>query len=349
MKKRLLFVFICLSLATPGISQSDVADWLKFGKDDAGKLIEAYVNPYANALGIGLNNSWYNTAETHKILGFDLAFTISAVQIPKSDQTFDVNSLNLTNARVATGYSNIAATAAGNEKGGTQLDIYSNDTKISSFKTPGGSELDLVPIPMIQLGVGILPHTELIGRYVPTIKFDVDDDRAKIGLVGVGLKHNFKEWIPVVKHLPFDASVFAGYTQIDGESGLTFSYENYGLPNPIGYVPDENQRADVKTKAMKYGLILSKKVAVLTFFAGVSHNTSKSTIDLLGKYPVFTINNLGIPEYAEEDHPIALKFKNSSLAADAGFRLKLAFFSLFGSVNFSEYTSYNAGLSFGFR
>ncbi|MEN6453759.1 MAG: DUF6588 family protein, partial [Prolixibacteraceae bacterium] len=52
--------------------------------------------------------------------------------------------------------------------------------------------------------------------------------------------------------------------------------------------------------------------------------------------------------YGETD-PIALEFESSNVALSAGFRLKLAFFSLYGSVNRMEYTSYNAGIALGFR
>jgi hypothetical protein len=37
------------------------------------------------------------------------------------------------------------------------------------------------------------------------------------------------------------------------------------------------------------------------------------------------------------------------MGIDAGFRLKLAFFSLFGSISKANYVSYNGGISFGFR
>ena len=42
-------------------------------------------------------------------------------------------------------------------------------------------------------------------------------------------------------------------------------------------------------------------------------------------------------------------YYDTYVGVDAGFRLKLAFFSLFGSVAKTDYVSYNAGLSFGFR
>ena len=48
-------------------------------------------------LGDGLNNGWYNSAKTHKLFGFDFNISVSAIQIPKSETTFDLNTLGLTN------------------------------------------------------------------------------------------------------------------------------------------------------------------------------------------------------------------------------------------------------------
>ena len=73
---------------------------------------------------------------------------------------------------------------------------------------------------------------------------------------------------------------------------------------------------------------------------------------MLGKYPVITTVSGGGVAITNEDalvDPIALTFKSSNVSMDAGIRLKLAFFSLFGSVNKAQYTSYNAGISFGMR
>lgn len=344
----LLLVFVGLTAAH---AQSDVADFLKFGKADANKLVEAYINPYAKTLGVGLNSSWYNTAATHRLWGFDLAFTATAVQISGADKTFDINSLGLQNARVRTGSSSFAPTAAGSGSG-VNLDIYvdPNDasTYIGTLKTPGGSGVSTVPIPMVQFTFGLLPHTDVIGRVVPTVKFDLEDDQAKVGLWGLGIKHNFKESIPFVRHLPFDASFILAYSKLSAKTGIDFGFENYGFQTPQGYIQDENQRGETETSTFKYGLILSKKLSVMTFYASASGNNSKTSFDLLGRYPMGTEVN-GTVVYDDITNPVMVDIKNNYFAVDAGFRLKLAFFSLFGSVAKADYTTYTAGLSFGFR
>jgi hypothetical protein len=43
-------------------------DFLRSTPADAVKFLKAYMSPYANAFGAGLNGGWYNTAKPHKNL-----------------------------------------------------------------------------------------------------------------------------------------------------------------------------------------------------------------------------------------------------------------------------------------
>jgi len=362
MKKILLGAILLLAGMKLTYAQSDVADMLRFGTHDANLLIKSYVEPYAKGLGVGMNNSWYFTAETHKLWGFDLAFSVSAFQVPGKDKTFDVNELGLKNLYAKEGNS-LAATAAGSEDGGVTLyydaEYMGQTISIPYFSTPGGSEVDMVPVPIVQASFGLLPNTDIIGRYIPKVKFDIDNEKANVGLWGIGLKHNIRKSLPFIKHLPIDISVFAAYSQIDGESTIHFDYEDYGLQNPVGYTPDENQMGDLVSKNFKYGLIVSKKIAVITFFASVTGNSSKTSFDILGRFPMpdpdqldmntSNLEDLIAGAMSDVEDPISLKYKENYIGVDAGFRLKLLFFSLFGSVAKTDYVSYNAGISFGFR
>ncbi|WP_372650131.1 DUF6588 family protein [Draconibacterium sp.] len=361
MKKFFLVALIALAGFKFSHAQSDVADMLRFGIHDANLLIEAYLEPYGKGLGVGMNNSWYYTAETHKLWGFDLAFSVSAFKVPAADKTFDVNGLGLQYLYAQNGQS-IASTAAGGGDGVSlyfDADINGQTIPIEYFSTPGGSDVDVVPVPIIQATFGLLPNTDVIFRYVPKVEFEIDNEDAEAGLWGLGFKHNIRESLPVIKHLPMDVALFGAYSNISGESGIDFDYTVYGVPTPAGYVQDPNQKGEFATKNMKYGLIVSKKLAVITFFGSLTGNSSKTTFDILGKYPVpdpaklgtdFTnIEDLLINAMTEEEDPIALSYKDNYIGIDAGFRLKLAFFSLFGSISKANYVSYNGGISFGFR
>ncbi|MFY9152826.1 MAG: DUF6588 family protein [Prolixibacteraceae bacterium] len=351
--KKLILVICAIFLLQGAYSQSDVVEFLKGGKNDAKVLFQAYLEPYAFALGDGLNNGWYNSAETHKLFGFDLSVSMSAIQIPDQAKTFDINSLGLTNMTVVGG-SGIAPTVAGADQAGPLISVKDNQgNPLVEFNSPNGSGLDVVPVPLAQIGFGLLPHTDVIGRYVPEMKYDNSGDEMKLGFWGVGVKHNFKEWIPVLSSLPFDASVFGSFSEVDAQSALSFTPDDYGVNNvSVTFVNTDDQFLKVKTKTSKFGLIVSKKIGVLTVFGGLGQSTSESTIDLVGKYPMVTKASGPGYEITEEGalvDPIAIQFKSQNISVDAGLRLKVAVLSLFASVNKSEYTSFNVGLSLGAR
>lgn len=352
MKK--LILLICMVFIIQGAySQTNVVEYLKGGKEDASKLFKAYLEPYAFALGDGLNNGWYNSAKTHKLLGFDLSVSLSAIQIPDEAKTFDINTLGLTYMSVSSG-SGIAPTVAGLNQAGPRISVNDNQgNALVEFNSPNGLNLDVVPVPIAQIGFGLLPHTDIIGRYVPEMKYDNSGDEMQVGLWGVGVKHNFKEWIPVLKSLPFDASVFGSFSEVNAQSEISFTPESYGVNNvSVTFTNLSDQFLKVKSKTSKYGLIVSKKLGILTVFGGIGQSTSESTIDLVGKYPVITKIEGGGLVITNEDaliDPIALQFTSQNICMDAGLRLKVAVLSIFASVNKSEYTSYNVGLSLGVR
>jgi hypothetical protein len=342
MKK--LILFICMGLFVQvALSQTNVVEFLNGGKKDANTLFKAYLEPYAFALGDGLNNGWYNSAKTHKLFGFDLTVSLSAIQIPEESKTFDISKLSLENIVVKSG-GNIAPTVAGDAVSRPLLSIKNSPIE---FNSPNGTGLDIVPVPMVQVGFGLLPHTDLIGRYVPEMKYDNNGDEMKIGFWGVGAKHNFMEWIPFLKVLPFDASLFGSYSEVNAQSAL-----NSFASSTIEFANDGNQLLKINTKTTKFGLVVSKKISILTVYGGIGQSTSKSNVDLLGKYTIVTKLNVAGQEITSRDtltDPVALPFDTSNISLDAGIRIKIAVLSMFGSINRSQYTSYNVGLSLGAR
>lgn len=349
----LLVLFSICNLVS--FSQTEVVEFLKGGKADANKLVQAYLQPYAFALGEGLNNGWYSTAETHHLWGFDLTVGVSAIQVPEGSKSFDLRTLGLSDRVKINNGSSIAPTVAGDDSPGPLITVVDQQgNRIVEFNSPQGTGLDIVPVPMAQVGFGLIPHTDLIARFVPEMKYDNNGDEMKIGLWGLGVKHNFKEWIPVLKTLPFDASLFASYSEINGQSELSFTPSDYN-PDPnisVSFQNVDDQLLKMRTKTSKFGLILSKKVSILTVFGAIGQSTSKSTIDMLGTYPVIATASGGGYEITQQGalkDPIALNFDNSNLSLEAGLRIKLAVISLFGSINRSEYTAYNVGLSLGLR
>lgn len=355
--KKNFALFILVIVTNFVYSQSNVIDFIKAGKDDAKILFENYLDPYASALGEGLNNGWFQTAETHKFLGFDFSFNISAISIPESDQYFELDGLGLANIELVTPGSGPIPTVAGPDKPGSKLRVFREANNPSSeelltFDAPEGSGLDVVPVPMAQISFGLLPHTDLIGRYVPELEFSGSDDDVKVGLKGIGLKHNFTNWVPFLKKLPVDAALFFTYAQVNAETGFNFTSEDYNVDLNADFIDDQftfkdDQRLEFDTRAMKYGLILSKKLGVLTVFGSIGNNETETNIDLLGHYPLLEDGGTEVVIKSEKD-PLRLDMGSSSnIAYNGGLRLRLGFFKLYASVNRAAYTSYNAGIGLG--
>lgn len=357
MKKKLLLpIALLLLVEITSYAQTDVVEFIKAGTEDANVLMKEYLNPFALSLGDGLNSGWFNSAENHKLLGFDFTVNLSAVQIPNSAKYFDLSGFTFTGVELDPKYGSISPTVAGNEEPGAKLNILDpnnpGDT-LGSFRSPPGIDMNIVPIPMAQVGIGLFPHTDVVIRYVPELSFKQqgsNEDKVHVSMYGFGLKHGFKEWIPFLKNLPFDAAVFGSFSKIKSNTGINFQLEDYGYSSEeAGYTPDENQELKIEANTVKYGLIVSKKLSVLTVFGSISNSRSSTHVDLLGRYPVVSVDDNQQLVVEDEKDPIKLRFSSSRLSYNAGLRLSLGFFNIYSSINKAEYTSYNAGLSFSFR
>lgn len=325
---------VLLSAPLSLFAQSDMDVYLKAGADDASKLIESYISPVMKSFGYGINNGWYNTAKPHKTLGFDLTVTAHLVYAPKASQYFTFNNSDYSNIRLASGQSAEAPTAFGPNEEGPELEILDEDgnatgTTFNSINGLGLKEeigMNAVPVPMAQLGIGIAKNTDLKLRYIPKMNFD----DGEIGLWGIGVMHDVKQWIPGIKMLPFDLSALVGYTK------LTAGYDMEGE------IDGKDQRAELVASGFTVQGIISKKISVLTLYGAVGYNSVKSSIKVNGTYE--------LEDYSEPlVDPVDLAFGEGSLRATAGFRLKLAILTLHADYTLNKYPILTAGVGFSVR
>ena len=132
---------------------------------------------------------------------------------PTSDKSFDVSKLGLQEVKVSPTESSIAQSVAGNKNSDPNcMIILIKLISTPLFQMPKGTGIGIVPSTMIQAGIGLPFSTEIDARFIPTISFG---DLGKLGLWGIGLKHDIKQWIPVISHVPFwDLSLQGGYTSL---------------------------------------------------------------------------------------------------------------------------------------
>jgi len=321
--------------ATVARAQGSVQDAIKGSVSDANTLVNGYVSPALTAIGYGLNQGWYNTAKPHKVLGIDVTATINFMKIPTSAATYYIDNSKLNTIERLTG-------PGGNPQSGNVPTIFgSNIAPSYGYKpngTPGfsgapGTDLSGVPviqnslpIPMAQLGLGLPKGFELKFRYVPTINFG-NNQGSNFNLFGVGLMHDVKRYIPGIKLLPFDLSGFVGYTKMTLNAAFDSNH-----PDQIG---------TLSSSATTIQGVISKKLAVLTAYAGLGYNFAKTKISVTGNY------DLGNGTYV----PVQLGASANSTGPrmTAGLRLKLAIFTFHGEYTLQKYSALTLGFGLSIR
>lgn len=326
------------AISSVAYGQGDLDRYLEAGTKDAGKMVNAYVAPVIKGFGYGLNNGWYNTAKAHKTLGFDLTISATAVSVPSSEEFFTFVPGDYENLRLADGESDQIPTAFGPSDAGPELILMDPDdpgSEAGRFRSPGGMGLEeeiginAIPVPVVQLGIGVVKNTDLKFRFIPSTDFG----DGEIKLFGIGVMHDVKQWIPGIKAIPFDLSVLLGYTK------LTASYDMSGS------VAGEDQESLFIAKSTTLQAIISKKISVLTVYGALGYNAVDSDVEVNGTY---TFNEGSSDESTFKD-PVAISIEDSSLRATAGFRLKLAILTLHADYTLSKYPMATAGIGFAVR
>lgn len=343
-----------LSLST--FSQIEEVYFLRSAPSDGIKILEAYVAPWADAIGAGLNGSWYNTAKPHKVGGFDLTLGFNAGLVPESAQTFDVSSLGLSSSLSGTGSS---PTIAGTDTEGPLMTYSAGGVTLASWHLPPGSDWKIIPVPTAQVGIGLPLGTELKLRIIPRIPVR----EAYIMLLGAGLMHSIMQYIPGNEVIPVDVSVFGGYTRVNIDVPFNLLPDpeiasNYSsMVNPEIYFDD--QKLGTKFEAMNAGIIASVNLPVITFYGGLGYSKTRTLAGLEGHYPtpVAVTSGPGAPYAEYNDSGIKqgedfekIDIENfSGLRANAGFRIKLSVLTIHADYTRALYNVVSAGVGISFR
>lgn len=340
-----LFLIACASIPSVTHAQDDLTNLLKAGKDDASLLMSAYLDPAIVGLSYGMNGGWFHTAKAHKSLGFDLAISLNAVFIPSSNNTFRPDQLGLKNTELVSPLDGNASTIAGPDREPTYKSEIPTPNGPQAITFSGPTGLDFkenlkvsgVLAPTIQLGIGITKNTDLKIRFVP----EQTIDNSKVRVIGFGVMHDVKQWIPGMKLLPFDLSMLAGFTKISGEVAMN------GLAKPSTDM--RTQQMAFEVNAWLIQAVISKKISVITFYGGLGYNAVKSSSDVTGSY---TIYGGGTPDTKDDvvvKDPVSLAFKNNSLRLTAGMRFKFGPFYLNGDYSLQKFNTLSVGLGFSVR
>ena len=357
-KKVALVGVAVLSLCvTPAFSQTnipdpeafDISEFLRAGEEDASQLMGEYLNPIFTGFGYGANGGWYNTAATHKPFGFDITVSVSAAKAPEKDYFFDFMSSNYVNTSRVQGDGEMS-TIFGDPFENSELQSSFTDestgvTVNTTFPAPPGIDYDdigfdargWVPFVMVQGGIGLFKNTDLKIRWVPTITSD--ELGFEFGMLGAGIMHDIKQWIPGIKHVPIDISAFVGYNRINSKVLIEGTAP--------GAIQGENQEGEFGINSFTYQLVVSKKLSILTLYGGAGFNNATTNLKVLGTYEIpDEIDPLDIITLTD---PVDEKFTSSGWKGTLGMRLQFAIITLHADYTFQEYHTITAGLGLTVR
>ncbi|MEQ9303257.1 MAG: hypothetical protein RJQ14_05020, partial [Marinoscillum sp.] len=186
--------------------------------------------------------------------------------------------------------------------------------------------VNFVPAPSVQLGIGIYKGTEIKLRLIPEQTFGDPGEEFNTKMFGLGVMHDVKQWIPGIKNLPFDLSGFFAFTKMSNSYQMDAD------------APDQIGSFDISGTTLQG--IISKKLAVLTAYAGVGFSTSKVNFSMDGTYDT---------EAGTFVDPIDFEYKNGGLRANVGARLKLLIFTFHAEYALQKYNTLTAGVGISVR
>lgn len=328
---------------------SDMGLILAGGISDAEKIGAAYLSPYTEAFGANLNAGWYNTANTHRLLGFDLTFSLNLAAVPDNAKRFDLNEIEgLTGTFTGNG---IAPTVASKMDSRPEMQYFDGNV---NYVLPNGTGLGYIPAPTLHVGLGLPKDTDLIIRYMPDVKLGRS---GHLGLWGVGIKHSVKQWIPVLRRMPvFNLSVMGGYTSFTNSAGLNFMPSDIGAIDNTDAVTFDNQKLEFSVNSYTVNLIASADIPFFSFYGGVGFNSGSSSLKMLGYYPIPEMDGTDIvvnDSSVQEKDPVDISMNNGESNIqprfNAGLKFKLAVIHIHFDYIYSNYSVGSVGLGINFR
>jgi hypothetical protein len=168
------------------------------------------------------------------------------------------------------------------------------------------------------------------------------------------------QYLPGNKLLPFDVSLFGGYTKLEGNVPLGLKpdltvTQAYTTPynTPTAFT---NQNLNIAVTALNVSAIASLNLPVITFYGGIGYCKTKTAIAFTGDFPTPVLvatpvphaeyNNTGVK--TGKDFP-SMDIDFSGLRANIGLRIKLAVITIHFDYTKAQYNVLSTGLGISFR
>lgn len=332
MKKYTLLLTLLLGHVT--FSQTEIDQILEIGIENAQRFSQDYFASAGESLVNAVSNGWYNTAETKKLWHFEVGIVGNLSFIREEKQSFILDVRDYTDLTFANGQTRqVAANALGTNEG--DISVIINEGQISELEVVlpdglGDSGISMVPSGFIQGSIGLIKSTEVKLRFLPKIKA-VED--AEIQLYGIAFQHEFTDWVFPLKRWPVKLSGLLGYTNIKGFYDI----------NASSGIAGADQEVRLNTNSWLITGIVSTKLPVLNFYAGLGYYFGASNADLLGTYQV---QNGPLASQTLID-PISVKSKTKGVKASIGAKVQFGVFKANMDYTLQNYNNLSLGLNFG--
>lgn len=336
--KRVISLLVLL-YGLNGIAQSNINEILAAGLNDAERFTNDYLAPVSEGAMHSISNGWYNSGKSKPLGGFEISIIANAASFKNKEdkKAFELNTADYENLQFEDGSpSKMVSTALGDIEGiGVYVEgeVAPGVTSREDFDLPSGlasENINFIPSAFLQASVGLIKGTEIKVRLLPKI----NTDEVAIGLYGVGIQHEFTQYIPGEKVFPVAISGVIGYTHLDG----TYDFTNTEI------IAGENQKIDTKLNTWVFQAVVSTKLPVINFYGGIGYLKGKSTTDILGTYRVQSG-----PFQQTYTDPFSVKKDANGVRGTIGTKLKLGFFRLHADYTLAEFNTLSVGINFGFR
>ena len=339
---RFFIVFVSLFFFQTKYSQniSGIENFVLVSEDDRALITQEYFKPLFNSMQVSMGEGWIKSAKTHKKLGFDFTFLLSAINIPVSSREF--SNLNLSSISSSSNTSPTIFGGESNEDYFVEFNSPGTDYSLSTtFNVPGGHEglltRDMLLLPNLQFSIGLPFETDLIIRYMPR----TEKKGARYQSYGVGFKHGLMQYFKPAEATPFNLSTLLIHSNIAGDYVFGVNSE----------IPGENQSIELNVSNTSAGLVASLDLKVVSIYSSVSQVFSKSSLKVKGAYEVNYQVSSSETENIEFifNDPISIENKLNYIRKNIGVSFNLAFTNIFIDYSIYDYSSINIGLSFGVR
>jgi hypothetical protein len=265
-----------------------------------------YLQPLADAFGANLNSSLYHSAEVSRMgFSFRLEFPIMGVIFSDDDRTF----MAVTEGDFTPEQRVEAPTVVGP---GEAKEV--DGTGGTTYKFPGGFDLNSFALAVPQLRIGSVYGTEAIFRYFSVNVGDVE--LGDVSLFGIGVRHSISQHLGET----FPVDLAAG-----------FFWQKFKL--------GENSEGDdlLSNSAFTFGVQVSRRFArFFVPYSCLSYDTSSMDVS-------YTSETGDGEEIIDIDFD-AVKTAHWTL----GLMVDLLYLNAFGEYSIAGQSSFSFGLAFGF-